>query len=148
MSTVEKTIEVNNDRSTVYNQWTQFEDFPKFMQGVERVTQKDDTHLHWKADIGFVEREWDAEITEQRPDEVIAWRAIGDTRNDGHVSFSDAPGGRTKVAVRLDYDTDGFAEKLGDVTKVVDKRVEGDLERFKSFIEERGTETGGYRESH
>ena len=148
MATVEKTIQIDRDVSTVYNQWTQFEDFPKFMQGVERVTQKDDTHLHWKADIGFVEREWDAEIVKQTPDEIIAWRSIGEVRNDGQVTFTESPGGGTQVSLRLDYDTSGFAEKLGDVANVVDKRVEGDLERFKAFIEERGTETGAYRERH
>ena len=145
MSVVEKQVDVDLDVTTVYNQWTQFESFPEFMEGVESVEQRDDSHLHWKADIGMSEREWDAEITEQRPDEVIAWRAIGDTRHEGRVTFESIGPMQTRVKLRMDYEPQGVVEKIGDATKLVDKRVEGDLERFKSFIEERGVETGGYR---
>jgi uncharacterized membrane protein len=145
MATVEKTIDVDRPLKTVYNQWTQFESFPKFMQGVEDVHQLDDKRLHWKADIGFVEREWDAEITEQVPDQTIAWRSIGDVRNDGRVSFQPITDDRTRVTVRFDYDPHGFTEKAGEKLGIVDQRVEGDLKRFKEFIESRGAETGAWR---
>lgn len=145
MSSVEKTIDIDLDVRTVYNQWTQFEDFPEFMEGVESVTQIDDAHLEWKADIGMVEREWRAEITEQVPDQVIAWRAVGDTRHDGRVSFEKLDENRTRVTMRLEYDPQGFVEKVGDVANLVDKRIEGDLERFKAFIEKRQAETGAWR---
>jgi uncharacterized membrane protein len=145
MATVEKSIEVDRPVTTVYNQWTQFETFPEFMQGVESVQQLDEKRLHWKADIGFVEREWDAEITEQVPDQVIAWRSIGDVRNDGYVSFQPLPGDRSKIILRIDYDPDGLIEKAGEKLGIVEQRVEGDLERFKEFIESRGPETGAWR---
>jgi uncharacterized membrane protein len=145
MTTVEHTIEVGRDVRTVYNQWTQFEDFPAFMQGVEQVEQVDDKHLHWRADIGMTEREWDAEIVEQEPDRVIAWRAAGDVRNDGRVEFQPLDADRTRVHMRLEYEPESFTEKVGDVFNVVDRRVKGDLERFKEFIEERGHETGAWR---
>ncbi|MGH8904388.1 MAG: SRPBCC family protein [Egibacteraceae bacterium] len=145
MATVEKTIEVDQPITTVYNQWTQFETFPEFMRGVESVYQLDAKRLHWKADIGFVKREWDAEITEQVPDQTIAWRSIGDVRNDGRVSFQPVTPDRTRVIVRFDYDPHGFIEKVGDKLNLVDQRVEEDLERFKDFIESRGPETGAWR---
>lgn len=116
------------------------------MQGVEDVRQLDDKHLHWKADIGFTQREWDAEITEQVPDKTIAWRSIGDVRNDGRVSFEPIAQNRTRVILRLDYDPHGSMEKVGDQLNVVDQRVEGDLKRFKEYIERRGQETGAWRE--
>jgi uncharacterized membrane protein len=144
-STVTKSIEVDKDVRTVYNQWTQFEDFPHFMKGVERVEQKDDRHLHWHANIAGADREWDAEIVEQTPDQIIAWRATGDTRNDGRVTFEPVGADRTRVNLQLDYDPEGMLEKAGDALNLTDKRIEGDLERFKQFIEERGVETGGYR---
>lgn len=142
---VEKAIEVAKPVRTVYNQWTQFESFPQFMQGVERVEQKDDKRLHWVAEIGMADREWDAEIVEQTPDQVIAWKATGDTTNDGRVTFQELSPERTRVSVVFEYDPEGFVEKAGDKLGLVDKRVEGDLERFKSFIEERGVEEGAWR---
>jgi uncharacterized membrane protein len=142
---VEKTIEIDRDVTTVYNQWTQFEDFPEFMEGVEKVQQIDDKRLHWQADIGMTEREWDAEIIEQSPDQVIAWRAVGDVRNDGRVSFEPLGPDRSRVTVVFDYDLQGFVEKAGDMLNVTDKRIEGDLERFKEFIESRGAESGAWR---
>ena len=145
MAQVQKTITVNQPISTCYNQWTQFEQFPEFMQGVEKVVQIDDQHLHWTADIGFVEREWNATITEQIPDRVIAWTADGDVQHDGRVSFVPQGSDQTEIILSFDYDPDGFMEKAGDKLGIVDKRVEGDLERFKKFIEARGAETGGYR---
>jgi len=144
MSTIEKTIDVEVPVSTAYDQWTQFESFPRFMEGVESVTQIDDRHLHWKADIGGVVREWDAEIVDQTPDQQITWRSLDGTDNKGTVQFRPADAG-TQVTLRLDYDPEGFVEKVGDVLKFVEGRVTGDLNRFKEFVETRGTETGGWR---
>ena len=142
---VEKSIEIEKPVRTVYNQWTQFESFPQFMQGVERVEQRDDKRLHWVAEIGMADREWDAEIVEQTPDQVIAWKATGETTNDGRVTFQQVGADRTRVNLVFEYDPEGLVEKAGDKLKVVDKRIEGDLERFKKFIEERGAEEGAWR---
>jgi uncharacterized membrane protein len=148
MSTIEKSIVVEVPVRTAYDQWTQFESFPKFMQGVERVTQVDDRHLHWSAEIAGVHREWDAEIVHQTPDQRITWRALDGTTNDGTVSFAPEPTGRgTRVTLHMDFEPEGIVEKVGDALKIVDKRTEGDLERFKEFIEARGVETGGWRGS-
>lgn len=145
MSRFEKSVEVDQPVSTVYNQWTQFETFPEFMEGVENVQQLDDKRLHWKAKIGPSEREWDAEITQQEPDRLIAWRATGDVRNDGQVRFTPIGSDRTKVDVIFEMDPEGWVEKVGDAMGVVDMRIQGDLNRFKTFIESRGAETGAWR---
>ncbi|RHW24862.1 SRPBCC family protein [Nocardioides immobilis] len=146
MSTMEKTVTVDLPVSTVYDQWTQFETFPQFMEGVEEVRQIDNTHLHWKADILGVTREWDAEIVDQTPDERITWRATDGTTNDGTVSFASDPSGQhTEVTLRLEFEPSGIVEKAGDLTHLIQHRVDGDLERFKDFIESRGLETGGWR---
>jgi len=130
---------------TAYDQWTQFEEFPRFMAGVKSVTQLDDTHLHWVADIGGVKREWDAEITEQHPDERVAWRAIDGADNAGVVTFHQLDQGTTKVMLQLDFDPEGFVEQVGDKLGIVKSQTQADLDRFKEFIEERGSETGGWR---
>ncbi|HEU4708716.1 MAG TPA: SRPBCC family protein [Methylophilaceae bacterium] len=145
MSTVEKSIEVNVPVSAAYNQWTQFEDFPKFMEGIEQVTQIDDTHLHWRASIGGVDKEWDAEITEQLPDERIAWRSVDGAPNSGVVSFQELSANSSRVTVRMQYEPQGVVESTGDAVGVLSHRVEGDLERFKDFLESRGQETGAWR---
>ena len=146
MSTIEKSVTVDVPVSTAYDQWTQFETFPSFMEGVEEVRQIDDTHLHWRADIAGVHREWDAEIVDQTPDERITWRALGGTKNDGTVSFApDELGRSTRVTLRMEFEPEGIVEKTGDALKIIDRRTEGDLERFKTFIETRGTETGAWR---
>ncbi|HVM02886.1 MAG TPA: SRPBCC family protein [Acidimicrobiales bacterium] len=145
MGTVRKSITVDLPVNTVYNQWTQFEEFPQFMEGVESVTQLDDTRLHWVAEIGGTRREWDAQIIEQTPDRRIAWQAIGGKTNAGAVTFQPAGPQQTRVELEIDYETEGMKEKAGDALGVVDRRVEGDLERFKSFIESRGVETGAWR---
>jgi uncharacterized membrane protein len=145
MSRFEKSVEVDQPISTVYNQWTQFETFPEFMEGVENVQQLDDRRLHWTAKIGPSEREWDAEITQQEPDRLIAWRATGDVRNDGQVRFTPIGSDRTKVDVVFEMDPEGWVEKAGDAMGVVDMRIQGDLNRFKTFIESRGAETGAWR---
>ncbi|HLZ37759.1 MAG TPA: SRPBCC family protein [Mycobacteriales bacterium] len=147
MSTIEKSIDVEVPVSAAYNQWTQFEEFPQFMEGIEEVRQLDDKRLHWKASILGVTREWDAEIVDQKPDQQVAWRAVGGTKNDGVVMFFADPmnTGRTRLTMRLEFEPEGVVEKVGDVLHVVERRVQGDLERFKEFIEKRGTATGGWR---
>lgn len=147
MSTVEKTVTVDVPVRTAYDQWTQFESFPEFMEGVESVQQLDDKRLHWKAEIAGVTREWDAEIVDQTPDERITWRSLAGTKNDGTVLFRTNPGnpGSTEITLRLEYEPEGVVEKAGDLLNIVDRRAQGDLERFKKFIESRGTETGAWR---
>lgn len=147
MSVIEQTIDVDVPVRTAYDQWTQFESFPQFMEGVESVRQLDDKHLHWKAKIAGVEREWDAEIVHQDPDQRITWRALDGTTNDGTVSFApvDDAADRSRVTLRLDFEPEGIVEKAGDVLNIVDKRTKGDLERFKDFIEGRGVESGAWR---
>ncbi len=145
MSTIEKSIEVNVPVRTAYNQWTQFEEFPRFMEGVKEVNQLDDTHLHWKAAIAGQEKEWDAEITEQTPDQRIAWTSRGGAINGGVVTFHRLSDARSKVMLQLEYAPQGVAENVGDALGVVSLRVQGDLERFKDFIEKRGRETGAWR---
>ena len=145
MSTIEKSIEVNVPVRTAYNQWTQFEEFPRFMEGVKEVTQLDATHLHWKAAIAGQEKEWDAEITEQTPDQRIAWTSRGGTINGGVVTFHRLSDARSKVMLQLEYAPQGLVENVGDALGVVSSRVQGDLKRFKEFIEKRGRETGAWR---
>jgi uncharacterized membrane protein len=145
MATVEKSIEIDVPVRTAYNQFTQFEEFPRFMEGVEEVRQVDDTHLHWIADIAGKTHEWDAEITEQRPDEVIAWRSLDGKTNSGHVTFRPMGENRCEVTVRMGWDEEGLTEKLGSTFGFDDRRVKGDLERYKEMIEQRGVETGAWR---
>ena len=145
MSVIEKAVEVQCPLSQVYNQWTQFETFPRFMEGVEEVKQTDDTHLHWHAEIAGVDREWDAEITEQVPDRKIAWRSISGPENGGTVTFQQVDPQRTRVTLRMEYDPSGFVENAADMLGVIDRRIEGDMKRFRDFIEERGQETGAWR---
>jgi uncharacterized membrane protein len=145
MAHIEKSIEVNCPISTAYNQWTQFEDFPRFMEGVKEVHQIDDTHLHWHAEIGGKDKEWDAVITEQVPDSIIAWRSVAGAENAGRVEFHPAGTNGTRVTLKLTYDPEGAVEKIGDLVGVVGRRVEGDLKRFRDFIENRGRETGQWR---
>ena len=145
MATIEERIEVEVPVRTAYNQWTQFETFPSFMEGVESVRQTDDTHLHWVAAIGGVTRAWDAEITEQHPDERIAWRATSGKRNGGVVTFHRLSDDRSKVMVQLEFEPEGTRERVGSAVGVDARRVRGDLRRFKEMIESRGSETGAWR---
>lgn len=147
MSTIEKSIEVNVPVSTAYNQWTQFEDFPKFMEGITEVRQLDDTHLHWSADIAGKHKEWDVEITEQIPDKRIAWRNTTGAQNAGVMTFHYISDDTTRIMLQMDYDPEGIVENVGDAVGVFSRRVEGDLERFKEFLELRGHETGAWRGS-
>ena len=145
MSTVETSIEVRQPVSTVYNQWTQFEDFPQFMEGVERVTQLDETRVRWVAEIAGVQREWDAEIVDQQPDQRIAWRSLDGAGNGGIVTFEPVGSEATRVNLQMEFEPQGLAETVGDKLGFVSKRAQCDLERFKSFIESRGVETGSWR---
>lgn len=146
MERIRKSIEVNRPVSAVYNQWTQFEDFPQFMVGVKEVRQLDDTHVHWHAEIFGKDKEWDAEIVEQIPDERIAWRSTSpDTPNAGEVSFQPATDGRTVLHLTLEYEPEGAVENVGDALGLLDKRVQDSVESFKQFIESRSRETGEWR---
>jgi len=145
MSNIEKSIDVQVPVRTAYNQWTQFEEFPKFMEGIESVQQIDDTHLHFKANLGGMEKEWDAVITEQTPDQRIAWRDTAGASNAGVVTFHRISAATTRIMLQVDYDPLGFVETVGDMVGVVSARVSGDLDRFKEFIEARGRETGAWR---
>jgi uncharacterized membrane protein len=143
MAHVEKTIEVDKPVDQVYAQWTQFEDFPKFMENVEQVRQLDDRHLEWKAKVAGSERQWKAEITEQRPNQLIAWRSITGDRNDGKVEFQPL-NGHTTVKLAVDYDPPaGAVGEVGDkIVQATPRSVEKDLQRFKEFIEKRPAPTG------
>ena len=145
MSEKEKSIEVDVPVRVAYDQWTQFEEFPQFMDGVETVTQLDDRRLHWVAEIAGVKREWDAEITDQEPDRRIAWRSIDGTGNAGVVTFQPLGPDRTKVTLDIDIEPQDLVEKIGDKLGFVSKQSEGDLKQFKDFIESRGRATGAWR---
>lgn len=141
----EKSIEVSVPVNTAYNQWTQFEDFPKFMEGVQSVEQLDDTTLRWKAEIAGAERTWTAKITEQTPDQRIAWTSQDGAFTAGVVNFHRLDDNTTKVNLMMDFDPDGLTEQVGDKLGFVSARISGDLKRFKEFVESRGTETGAWR---
>ncbi len=145
MATIERSIDVEVPIRTAYNQWTQFEDFPKFMEGVKEVRQLDDKRLSWRATVGGKEKTWEAEITEQIPDDRIAWRSRAGAPNAGVVTFHRLADQRTRIMLQLEYTPEGAVESVGDAVGVVSARVHGDLERFKQFIEERGRETGAWR---
>jgi uncharacterized membrane protein len=145
MAMIEESIDVNVPVHTVYNQWTQFEEFPQFMEGVESVEQIDDTHLRWVAEAGGERREWVSAITEQRPDELVAWKATGGHGNSGVVAFHRLDDNATHVMVQMEHETEGLKEQLGSALGADSRRVKGDLKRFKEFIESRGRETGAWR---
>jgi uncharacterized membrane protein len=145
MASTEKSIDVNVPVRTAYNQWTQFESFPQFMEGVQEVQQLDDQRLRWRARVGGKEEEWDAIIAEQSPDQVIAWRSTTGAENAGRVTFAALDGTRTRVTVRISYEPEGVVESAGDALGFMDRRLDGDLQRFKEFIEARGAETGAWR---
>ena len=145
MATVEESIDVHVPVRTAYNQWTQFEEFPRFMDGVEEVRQLDDTHMHWVAEVGGTREEWDAEVTEQIPDERVAWRAVSGKENAGVVTFHRLNEDTTRIMLQLDWEPEGMKERAGEMAGVDTRRIRGDLERFKEYIESRGAETGGWR---
>jgi uncharacterized membrane protein len=145
MSTIEHSVDVNVPIRVAYNQWTQFESFPEFMAGVEAIKQVTDTRTHWVTEIAGVKREFDAEITEQHPDERIAWRSIDKPHQAGVVTFHRLTPDTARVTLQMEYDPEGFIETAGDWLQVVKLRVRNDMERFKTFIEARGGETGAWR---
>jgi uncharacterized membrane protein len=145
VTSVQDSVDVAVPVTTAYNQWTQFESFPEFMSGVEEVRQVTDTRTHWKTKIGGVEREFDAEITEQHPDERIAWRALEGVRQAGVVTFHRLDDQHTRVSLQLEFEPEGVTEKAGSAFGAVGYRVKGDLNKFKQFIESRGQETGAWR---
>jgi uncharacterized membrane protein len=145
MASVVESIDVNVPVQTAYNQWTQFEEFPRFMEGVKSVTQIDDTHLRWHAEINGNDEEWDAEITEQHPDERVAWTSTSGSKNAGVVTFHRIDDTTSRVTLQLDVEPEGIVENVGTALGFLDRRVKGDLERFKEFIESRGAETGAWR---
>ncbi|MGV9255648.1 SRPBCC family protein [Streptomyces sp. NPDC003697] len=146
MSTVKETVEVEVPVRTAYNQWTQFESFPHFMDGVEEIRQLDDRHTHWVTKISGVKREFDTEIVDQLPDERITWRTTsGETQQKGMVRFERVDDTHTRVELVMDIEPSGVAEKTGDLLGVMDRRIKGDMKRFKQYIEERGDESGAWR---
>ncbi|HEV2999472.1 MAG TPA: SRPBCC family protein [Solirubrobacteraceae bacterium] len=146
-SNIEESVEVDVDVRTAYNQWTQFEDFPQFMEGVEEVRQLDDVHTHWRTRVAGRKKEFDAVVTEQTPDHRIAWTAEQGPEHAGVVTFHRIGPERTRVMLQMDYEPEGIAEKVGNALGLVKRRVTGDLERFKALVERRGSggETGGWR---
>jgi hypothetical protein len=145
MSTIEHSVDVAVPVRTAYNQWTQFESFPDFMEGVESVKQLDDTRLAWSVQVAGVHREFEAEITEQRPDERLAWRSLEEPRQAGVVTFHRVTDDTTRVMLQMEFDPEGMVETVGDKLQLVRMRVHGDLERFKKYIESKGYEDGGWR---
>ena len=145
METVKETIQVDVPESTAYNQWTQFQEFPKFMDGVESVEQIDDTHLRWAAEVGGERREWQAEIVEQVPDEKIAWRAVDGNGPNGIVTFESLGEDKTLVTVEMSYEPEGLKETLGAKIGLDTRQVREDLQRFKQLVEALGQETGAWR---
>jgi uncharacterized membrane protein len=145
VSSVELSTEVDVDVRTAYNQWTQFEEFPRFMRSVQEVRQLDDEHLHWRATVAGKDKEWDAEIIEQIPDQRIAWRSISGPMNAGTVTFDKLAEGRTKVTLRMVYAPESMDEKLGDAIGIMNLEARGNLKNFKELIEGRGVESGAWR---
>jgi uncharacterized membrane protein len=145
METIKETIEVNVPVRTAYNQWTQFAEFPKFMDGVESVTQVDDTHLLWAANVGGAGREWEAEIVEQVPDQKIAWRATSGNGPNGLVTFEVLGADTTLITVEMSYETEGLMEQLGAKVGLDSRQVASDLNRFKQLVETTSAATGAWR---
>ena len=145
MSVIERSVEVHVPATAAYNQWTQFEEFPRFMKGVESVEQVDETTLRWRARIGGKVEEWTAKIDEQIPDKRVAWHSVEGARNSGVVTFHRLDDDRTRVMLQMAYEPETGVEKVADWLGSVGRRIDGDLERFKEFIEARGAETGGWR---
>lgn len=145
MASIQESIDVNVPVSTAYNQWTQFEEFPRFMEGVKSITQIDDTRLRWVAEAGGKEHEWVAEITEQRPDERVAWKTVEGHGNGGVVTFHQLGDNEARVTVQIEHETEGMMEALGSALGADSRKVKGDLERFKELVESLGVESGAWR---
>ncbi|MDM7854814.1 SRPBCC family protein [Cellulomonas alba] len=145
MPTIDESIDIDVPISTAYDQWTQFEEFPQFMGGVDEVRQVSDTMTHWRTSIAGVDREFDAQITAQEPDRQISWRSVDGKTHEGNVTFEPLGATQTRVRVRTVWEPEGFTEKAGAALGADDRQVKADLKRFKEFIENRGVETGGWR---
>ena len=145
MATIEQAIEIDVPVTVAYNQWTQFEEFPRFMEGVEELRQLDDTHLHWVVSHNGQRHEFDAEITEQRPDERVAWKTLDGKSHSGVVTFHRLDDDHSRIMVQMTWEPEGILETLGAALGSDDRRVKADLERFKELVERRGTETGAWR---
>ena len=145
MATYEHSIDVNVPVRVAYNQWTQFEEFPHFMEGVKEVRQLDDKRLHWRAEIAGKEEEWYAEISEQTPDQRIAWHSTSGAKHSGVVTFHHIDDNTTRIMLQIEYDPEGFVENVGSALGVVKSRMAKDMERFRDFITERGAATGAWR---
>ena len=145
-TTIEQSIDLDVPVRAAYDQWTRFEEFPQFMKGVEEIRQIDDRHLHWVAELGGSRHEWDAEITEQRPDERVAWRNTDGKDNAGVVTFHKLSDTSSRVMVQIDFVPEGIKEKVGAAINAPDRQVKGDLERFKELVEAKGgPDEGGWR---
>jgi uncharacterized membrane protein len=144
MSRVQQSIDVDVPVDVAYDQWTQFESFPRFMEGVKEVEQVDDKRLRWTAEVGGQERSWDAEIVDQTPNQRVAWKSVSGTDNAGAVQFKPLDGSRTRIDVTMEAEPEGVVEKAGDALGFLDRRVKGDLERFAEFIQRRGQPTGAW----
>ncbi len=142
MATINESIDIDAPVRTAYDQWTQFETFPQFMEGVKEVRQIDATRLHWVAEIGGKREEWEAVITEQVPDQRVAWKSVSGKGNAGVVTFESLDATRTRVTVGIEHDTEGVVEKVGSALGVDDRRVQNDLQRFRELIEGRGEVRG------
>ena len=145
MSTITESVDVQVPVTTAYNQWTQFESFPQFMAGVQEIRQLDDTHTHWVTKMGGVTREFDATITEQHPDERVAWKSDNGPKQAGVVTFHKLDDNRTRITAQMDFEPEGIAEKAADKVGMIEGRVKDDMERFKQFIEGQDRETGAWR---
>jgi len=145
VSKVVETVDVAVPVHTAYNQWTQFEQFPQFMEGVQEVRQLNDTLMHWVVKVGGVQREFDTKITEQHPDERVAWTSVEGPTHAGVVTFHRIDDSHSRVTAQMDIDPEGFAENVADKTGIIDRRVKGDMKRFREYIEHRGQETGAWR---
>jgi uncharacterized membrane protein len=145
VASITKSVDVHVPIEKAYNQWTQFETFPQFMGGVDEIKQLDDRHLHWKVTVGGQHREFDAEVTEQHPEERVAWRSIDGKTHAGVVTFHKLAPDETRVTVQMEWQPEGIAEKAGSVVGIDDRQVSSDLDKFKEFIENRSKETGAWR---
>ena len=145
MSKIESSIDVNVPVRVAYDQWTQFEEFPRFMEAVESVKQIDATHVHWVAKIAGVRKEWDAEITQQEPDQRVAWTSTSGAENAGAVDFHRLDDQKTRITLTMDVEPEGVLENVGNAVGVPERQVEGDLKRFKEFIEDQGVASGAWR---
>ncbi len=145
MSRIIEEVEVGVPVRVAYDQWSQFESFPQFMEGVDRVVQLDDKTLEWTASVAGKVKHWRAEIVEQRPDDLIAWRSIEGAQNDGAIRFEVLAADRTRIVAQLDVEPEGLVEKAGDALGIVERRVQADLGRFREFVESRGQSTGAWR---